>query len=59
MVLEFGENPFNLPIQCLYNRIGPEQSSKVMTKQLVKNYRVVNNKGLLGRDYVLYPFGFK
>jgi hypothetical protein len=56
MVLNFGMN--DSPVECVYNRIGPEQSSKVMTKNLIKKYNVVNNKGLVSEDLILYPFGF-
>lgn len=43
-----------------YSRIGPTNKSDVLTKQMQKIYRVVNNKGWTDpTTHVVYPFGFK
>lgn len=56
MVIDFGDNA---QVECVYNRIGPEPTSHVLSKEQVKKYRVVNNKGLISSNFTLYPFGFK
>jgi hypothetical protein len=58
MVSNYGKTDQE-PIHCLYNKIGPDQDSKIMTKNLSKKYIVVNRKGLVSSDHCLYPFGFK
>jgi hypothetical protein len=57
MVLNFGTE--QKPVDCLFNKIGPNQDSKIMTKTLSKKYNVINRKGLVSSDFRLYPFGFK
>jgi len=58
MIENFGQEKEDI-IECDYNRLGPEQSSQIFTKNLIKRYKVVNNKGLISSDYTLYPFGYK
>jgi hypothetical protein len=57
MVLNFGKE--DNVVECAFNKLGPDQNSRVMTKNLTKKYMVVNRKGLISSDYRLYPFGFK
>jgi hypothetical protein len=56
MILKFGSE--SKPVDCLFNKIGPNQDSKILTKNLTKKYNVVNRKGLISNDFRLYPFGF-
>lgn len=57
MILKFGEE--EKIIECSYFKLGPEQNSTIMSKNLKKKYKVVNRKGLVASNYRLYPFGFK
>jgi hypothetical protein len=57
MIIKFGEEEEH--VDCEFYKIGPTQSSNVLTTYTKKKYKVVNRKGLVANDMKLYPFGFK
>jgi hypothetical protein len=41
-----------------YNRIGPDKSSSMFTREISKIYRCVNTKGYSDEDGVIFPYGY-
>jgi len=58
MISKYGEEE-EQHVNCEYYKIGPTQSSNVLTTYTTKKYKVVNRKGLISKNMKLYPFGFK
>jgi hypothetical protein len=60
MIINYGnEEITNDFVECQFKKIGPNECSSIQTIDTSKKYKIVNRKGLISNDYVLYPFGFK
>ena len=56
MVLSYGEK--REPKDFNYTKIFPQRDSKVMTKEMVKKYIPVCQKGIITKELDVLPFGY-
>jgi hypothetical protein len=59
MVLNFGSPHGGDAIAIFeYSKFGPRRDSRIVARNMLKKYLPVLQKGLVGNDYSVMPFGF-
>jgi hypothetical protein len=56
MVLSYGKNLD--PITFDYLKINPQKNSRIITKNMVKRYIPVCQKGIIDDNFNVFPFGY-
>jgi hypothetical protein len=58
MILNFGKEGIE-PANFSYQRIQPKANSRIVTREMVKRYLPVLQKGLINEDLIVLPFGYQ
>lgn len=52
------KDPSTSQVMFEYTRLGPDKTSRMLSRAMNKRYRTVNTKGFVN-DLVVYPFGYQ
>lgn len=59
MVANYGKDDDDSFLFDYPGQIKRTKESFIQTVDLKKRYKTVNTKGLISRDFIVYPFGYK
>ena len=58
LVKEFGPDNEARAVEFSYERLGPSSESKIHTRPMIKKYKTVNQKGIIDKNFNVWPFGY-